>query len=179
MRRTRNGTPGASGARSRPRPERLGVERPICRLLLGVCVSLLFFFSTLSFAAAPAKAGTEGLYGTVSGDYCFNSYSSGTDDVLQDAGYTGYTWSFLIKFGLDGNDNTQYTSFYFYVEDSYGDQIVGWWGDTHLYWTAQGAVDQGTITVPITDYFSMTLVLDNPDSQSQCYTVEVTEYFWQ
>lgn len=109
---------------------------------------------------------------------CVSAYTATSGSVLSNQGPSGQTWVFDIKMGLENNNNLQYADMYVNVIDHTPGEVVGHFGVKHYNWMATGDNSQGTITVEIGSTVDMNYYINNNDSQSECFYVNVNTYYY-
>jgi hypothetical protein len=150
------------------------VSKPRSRIFVSIVIPLVIIvLLSRPVAAAGMTAGSG-----VSDQECLGSNTGQGYVLATDQGPAGETWTDDVKFGLVGNDNTQYAYFAIQVIDLAEGDTVAIFGDTHYNWVAQGQVVQGTMTVYVQGEYEIYIYIDNADSQSQCFEVSLSPWYW-
>jgi hypothetical protein len=106
------------------------------------------------------------------------SSSTGNDYLYSNTGPSSKTWVVIVSIGLNGGDNTQYARFAFNMIDSASGNIVGEYAANQYNWIAQGIVFSSTMTASLAGSMSLVVNISNPDSVSQCFSVQATSWYY-
>jgi hypothetical protein len=110
-------------------------------------------------------------------DVCVSAGGGMNATLLSDYGSGSHFWAISLLFGLAGGDNTQYTSFFFYLIDTSNSNYIAIYGEPHFEWVTQGNTTFFTTSEEIGGPWTLGYDIFNPDSQSQCYWVSAqSEY---
>jgi hypothetical protein len=104
----------------------------------------------------------------------------GTGNVYlySNTGPSSKTWVVIVSIGLNGGDNVQYAYFVFDLIDSASGNIVRMYAANQYNWIAQGLVFSSTMTASFAGSMSLVVNIGNPDSASQCFSVQATSWYY-
>jgi hypothetical protein len=125
--------------------------------------------------------------------------STGNVYLYSNTGPSSKTWVVIVSIGLNGGDNTQYAIrntqyairntqyairntqyayFAFDMIDGGSGNFVGEYGANQYNWIAQGIVFSSTMTASLAGSMSLLVNISNPDSVSQCFSVQATSWYY-
>jgi hypothetical protein len=107
------------------------------------------------------------------------SSTTGNLYLWYETGPASKTWVVIVSIGLNGGGNVHYANWNFLMLDSaLGYGIVGEYAGGQSDWIVQGLVFSNTMTASFSGDLSLVLDIGNPDSRSQCFSVQATAWLY-
>jgi len=112
-------------------------------------------------------------------NFCLGGNSNYSTWLYYDAGPSSKTWVVTVDIGLNGGDNTQYAHWFFDIFDhGSGGNLVAEYAGAQYNWIAQGIVFGSTLTASLAGSLTLEVSIGNPDSASQCFSVQATSWYY-